>query len=166
MCLIVVGGALPYSIPLYLLVETGVEDIDFTAPSFPTIKIVDRYTEAPVIFFMSSKSATPTPDTSENPDLLIKRLNSTFAKWVSEQMNSESGSLADWSVACLEYSCHVENIRSAFKVEDPRVFTPSLNQVEEDKELETKSSRMKIKPRKRIPQKGSKSTNTKKANKK
>jgi hypothetical protein len=115
---------------------------------------------------MSSKSATPTPDTSENPDLLIKRLNSTFAKWVSEQMNSESGKLADWSVACLEYSCHVENIRSAFKVEDPRVFTPSLNQVEEDKELETKSSRMKSKPRKRIPQKGSKSTNTKKANKK
>jgi hypothetical protein len=111
---------------------------------------------------MSSKSATATPDTSENPDLLIKRLNSTFAKWVSEQMNSESGALADWSVACLEYSCHVENIRSAFKVEDPRVFTPSLNQVEEDKELETKSSRMKSKPRKRIPQKGSK----KKANKK
>ena len=45
MCLIVVGGALPYSIPLYLLVETGVEDIDFTAPSFPSDQLVDRYTD-------------------------------------------------------------------------------------------------------------------------
>ena len=109
---------------------------------------------------MASKITTSTPDTSENPEKLISRLNRSFAKWVSEQMNSDSGSLSDWSVACLEYSCHVENIRSAFKVEDPRVFTPTLNRVEEDKE--TKSSRMKIKPRKRIPQKGSKRTHTKK----
>jgi hypothetical protein len=61
-------------------------------------------------------------DTSDTPEMLLGRLNATFAQWINEQMKSSPNS--DWSVAALEYNCHVENIKSAFLVEDPRVFEP------------------------------------------
>ena len=79
-----------------------------------------------------------TDDASETPDVLLARLNATFAAWILEQ--SKSSPNADWSVAALEYSCHVENIRSAFKVEDPRVFKQPLNTVPENNEIKTNNN--------------------------
>ena len=63
--------------------------------------------------------------TSNNPDLLMTKLNTKFAAWITEQLKTNPS--ADWSVAALEYTCHVENIAAAFKVEDPRVFEPTMD---------------------------------------
>ena len=52
--------------------------------------------------------------TSNNPDLLMTKLNTKFAAWINTQLKTNPS--ADWSVAALEYTCHVENIAAAFKV--------------------------------------------------
>ena len=45
---------------------------------------------------------------SDTPDKLMQKLNAKYAAWIVEQLKTNPS--ADWSVAALEYSCHVENV--------------------------------------------------------
>jgi|TARA_B110000208_G_C11656409_1_gene389965 hypothetical protein len=86
-------------------------------------------------------------DQSDTPAMLIRVLNTKYAAWIAEQLikNPE----ADWSVAALEYNCHVENIASAFLQEHPSVISDTQHmKIMQSISEETKSTKSSTKKKK------------------